>query len=84
MAKSWLFRRPFFFFKDFIYLFLKKGREEEREGNISVWLPFVRPLLGTWPTTHACALTGNGTDDRCTFSPLSHTSQGEDVLSKYL
>ena len=28
--------------KDFIYLFLeqKEGREEERERNITVWLPF--------------------------------------------
>ena len=32
-----------FFFKDFIYLFLERGegREEERERNISVWLPLI-------------------------------------------
>ena len=37
------------------------GREGEREGerNISVWLPLEYPLLGTWPTTQACALTVN-------------------------
>ena len=39
-----------------------------------------RPLLGTWPTTQVCALTGNRTGDplvhRPTLSPLSHTSQG--------
>ena len=29
------------------YLFLERG--EGREGNITVWLPLVRPLLGTWP-----------------------------------
>ena len=34
-----------FFFKDFIYLFLEKGRE--REKNINVWLPLARPLLVT-------------------------------------
>ena len=38
------------------------------------------PLLGTWPTTQACALTGNPTSDplvcRPELSPLSHTSQG--------
>ena len=34
------------------------GKEGEREGNISVWLPHVHPLLGTWPTTQACTLTG--------------------------
>ena len=31
-------------FKDFIYLFLERGRERER--NIHVWLPLLRPLLG--------------------------------------
>ena len=38
-----------FFKKDFIYLFLERGerREEERERNISVWLPLIHPLLGT-------------------------------------
>ena len=41
----------------FIYLFLE--REEERERNINVRLPLSRPLLGTWPTTQACDLTGN-------------------------
>ena len=51
------------FKKDFIYLFLERGegREEERERNINVWLPLEHPLLGTWPTTQAGALTGNGT-----------------------
>ena len=39
------------FFKDFIYLFLERGREGEREGNINVWLPLTCPLLGTWPET---------------------------------
>ena len=32
----------------FIYLFLDRGREKERERNINVWLPLVRPMLGTW------------------------------------
>ena len=45
--------------KDFIYLFLEKGRKKERERNISVWLPLVYPHLGTWPTIQGCALTGN-------------------------
>ena len=46
------------FKKDFIYLFLErgKGREKERESNINVWLPLACPLLGTWPTTQASAL----------------------------
>ena len=54
-----------FTFKDFIYSFLERGeeKEKERERNINVWLPLVRPLLGTWPQTQACALTGNRTSD---------------------
>ena len=48
----------------FIYLFIyllesEEGREKERERNINVWLPLMRPLLRTWPTTQAHALTGN-------------------------
>ena len=43
----------------YLFIFRERGREEEGERNISVWLPLVRPLLGTWPATQACALTGN-------------------------
>ena len=70
-----------FFFKDFIYLFLEReeGREKEWERHINVWLLLTRPLLGTWPATQACALTGNRTGDplvrRPVLNPLSHTSQ---------
>ena len=43
-------------------------------------MSFMRPLLGTWPTTQACALTGNRTSYPLVCSlalnPLSHTSQG--------
>ena len=56
-------------------LFIEKGerREKERERNISVWLPLRCPLLGTWPTTQACALTGNQTSDPLVYRPaLSH------------
>ena len=56
------------------------GREGEKERNINVWLPLTHPLLGTWPPTHACALTGNQTSDplirRPVLNPLSHSSQG--------
>ena len=68
------------FLKDFIYLFLEGGREEKRERSINVWLPLECPLLGTWPTTQACALTRNPTCDplvcSLSLSPLSHTRQG--------
>ena len=65
-----------------IYLFLEGGEGKEKEGerNVSVWLPLVHPILGTWPVTHARALTGNRTNDplvrRLVLNPLSHTNQG--------
>ena len=39
------------FLKRFYLLILQRGegREKHREGNINVWLPLMRPLLGTWP-----------------------------------
>ena len=70
-----------FFLKDFIYLFLEREerREKERERNNSR-LPLTHPLLGTWPATQACALTGNQTGDllvrRLALNPLSHASRG--------
>ena len=45
-----------FFFKDFIYLFLERGRDGERGRDINVWVPLTCPPLGTWPATQACAL----------------------------
>ena len=42
-------------------------------------LPLMRPLLGTWPATQACALTGNQSGNplvrRLVLNPLSHTNQ---------
>ena len=73
----------------FIYLFLERaeGREKERERNTNVCLPLTCPLLGAWPATQACALTGNRTRDplfhRPALSSLSHTSQGSWFLSEY-
>ena len=58
--------------------FLERGKDKERERNIHVWLPLTCPVLGTWPTTQACALTGNRTSDpfqRSELNPLSYTSQ---------
>ena len=58
---------------DFIYLSLEKGegKEKERERKINVWLPFMCPLLGTWPATQGCALTGNRTGNPLVRSPCS-------------
>ena len=71
-----------FIFLKIFYLFLERGegREKERDRNINVWLPLTCHLLGTWPTTQACALTGNQTRDllvhRSALNPLNHTSRG--------
>ena len=52
-----------FLFKIF-YLFIfreeKGGRKRRREKSMC-GLPFACPLLGAWPATQACALTGNWT-----------------------
>ena len=62
------------------YLFIFREEKRGREGNINVWLPLGRPLLGTWPVTQACALSGNQTSNplvcRLPLHPLSYTSQG--------
>lgn len=42
------------FLKDCVYLYLdrvKRKRERKGQRSINVWLPLVRPLLRTWPTT---------------------------------
>ena len=55
--------RLFYYLKN-IYSFIlekgggrEKGREEQRERNINVWLLVARPQPGTWPATQTCALT---------------------------
>ena len=54
---------------------------------MNVQLPLPHPLLGTWSTTQACALTGNRTDNPfiCRLA-LSHTGQGSisDLSTFYL
>ena len=76
-----------FFKRFYLFIFRESGREGERERNIKVWLPLTCPLLGTWPTTQACALTRNRTDDplvhRLALNPLSHTSWGQTGYSSF-
>ena len=69
----------------FVFLLLERGegREKEMERNINVWLPLLHPLLGTWPTNQARALTGNRASNpfvlRPSLRPLSQTHQGSKV-----
>ena len=70
----------FSFLKKILFILREREREKERERNISVWLPLTRLLLGTWPATQACVLTGNRTSNplvrRLALNSLSHTCQG--------
>ena len=61
----------FFFLRFYLFIFRERGREGERERNISVWLPLMWPPLGTWPATQACAPTGNRTANPLVCSPHS-------------
>ena len=73
------------FLRFYLFIFREGKGGRERKRNINLWLPLERPLLGTWPATQACALTGNQTSDplvhRPALSPLIHTSQGGSILS---
>ena len=72
----------FFFNKYFIYLFLEKGeeREKERERKYHCVVASHMPSTRDLPETQAYALSGNQTSDllvcKPALSPLSHTSQG--------
>ena len=73
LARTPLSRREKNFFLRF-YLFsfrMGKRKEKERERNTHVWLPLACPQPGTWPTTQACALTGNRTGDPLVSSRCS-------------
>ena len=50
---------PNYFLKNILFIFRKKGREGERQGNINMWFPLMCSLLRTWPAIQAYALTGN-------------------------
>ena len=69
-----------FFFKDFIYLFSQKGREEERKRNINVWLPLTHPLLGTLASNPGMCPDWESNWQpfglQPALNPLSYTSQG--------
>ena len=59
-----------FFKRCYLFLDRREGREKERKRNINLWLPLMSPLLGTWPATQACTLTGNWTEDPLVCKPV--------------
>ena len=77
-GESFLFHVIFLRF--YLFIFSQRGREGKRGRETSMCGCLSRPLLGTWPTAQACALTGNQTGDplihRLALNPLSHTNQG--------
>ena len=68
------------FSRSHLFIFRQRGRVGEWERNISVWLPLVGPLLGTWPATQACPLIGNWNGNplvcRPVLNPLSQHQPG--------
>ena len=55
-----LFYFIYFFKIIYLFIFRKRGKEGEREGMKHQYVVASHaPLLGTWPATQACVLTGN-------------------------
>ena len=70
-----------YFFKDFIYLFLERGREGEREGEKHQCVVATHtPFTGDLAHNPGWALTGIRNSDplvhRPGLKPLSHSSHG--------
>ena len=71
------------FFKKILFIYFyregKRGRKKGGETSMCGCLSHAPPL-GTWPSTQACALTGNRTSNplvhRPALSPLSYTCHG--------
>ena len=84
---SCLLRHSLFigFFYDFYLFIFREGKGGRKRGKYQLPLPVMRPLLGTWPATQACALIGNWTCNplvlRLVLNPLNQTSQGSLVDS---
>ena len=61
------------FFKKYLFIYFlewKGGRKRRRETSLCGCL-FTHTQLETWPTTQACALTGNRTSHSLVHSPHS-------------
>ena len=83
MTESYTFLQIFLIFY-FMYLFLERGREGEREGEkYHCVVASPTPSTGDLAATQACALTGNQTSDPlvCSqvLSPPRHTSQSREL-----
>ena len=55
---------PVFIKRFYLFIFRQKGREGEREGEKQ------QCVVGTWPATQACALTGNRTSNPLVHRPI--------------
>ena len=65
----------------FLFIFREGGREgEERERNIDQ-LPLTCPQPGTWPSTQACALTGNQTSPSSLLDDVQPTELHQSGLA---
>ena len=74
----------FIYLSIYLFIFRQRRRGGEREGEKrQCVLASHLPILGTWPTTQACALTGNGMGNplvhRLVLKAMSHTSQGNSL-----
>ena len=80
-----IYRTCTLFLRFYLFIFRegKRGRKRGRETSMCGCLSHI-PLLGTWPATQACALTGDWTSDplvcRLVLNPLSYTSQGRTCI----
>ena len=78
----------FFFLEDFIYLFLERGRDGEREEEkYQCMVSSHTPYWGPGPQPRHVPCTGNRTHNplvrRLVLNPLSHTSQGRRLVFRY-
>ena len=64
-------------FLKFLFIFREGEGGRKRGGEISMcgWVLLLFPQLGTWPTTQACALTGNRTSDPLAYRPGTQSTE---------
>ena len=70
----------FLFFLKILFIFRERGRQREREGNISMWLPLACPQMGNLACNPGMCPDWETNQQRfgsqASTNPLSHTRQG--------